>query len=288
MKCYLCGHKNFNNVDGKLRDDDFLTVLECGNCSLKQLSSFEHIDENYYEDNKMMECELSFKEDCQSWARDGMIDDDRRIEHFKQDIVNKKILDFGAGVSNFALKSLKLARDVTSLEVSEKMLNYNKSLNSKLSIVSNLSELKETDKFDTIFLFHVLEHIADPISLINSLIQHLEKDGNIIIEVPNADDALITLYNSESYKNFYYWKCHLFYYTSHTLRRLFAKIGVNVDYIKQVQRYPLSNHLHWLNKGQPGGHKSLNFLDSKIMNLEYENILSKLGKCDTLVCRINK
>ena len=33
----------------------------------------------------------------------------------------------------------------------------------------------------------------------------LSKDGRIIIEVPNVNDALITLYRSEAFQNFTYW-----------------------------------------------------------------------------------
>ena len=53
--------------------------------------------------------------------------------------------------------------------------------------------------------------------------------------------------------------------------------------IEQFQRYPLSNHLYWLSHGKPGGHELWNFLNNKNLAKSYENELSKLGKCDTII-----
>ena len=52
---------------------------------------------------------------------------------------------------------------------------------------------------------------------------------------------------------------------------------------KQIQMYPLSNHMHWLAKGKPGGHKIWNMLESDMLAKEYENILQKNNICDTLL-----
>ncbi len=51
----------------------------------------------------------------------------------------------------------------------------------------------------------------------------------------------------------------------------------------QVQRYPLSNHLHWLAHGKPGGHKTWGFLDSAELDAAYAATLARVGACDTLI-----
>ena len=104
-------------------------------------------------------------------------------------------------------------------------------------------------------MFHVLEHILDPKSILSELSDMLADDGQIIVEVPNADDALLTLYDNEPFSNFTYWSCHLFLYTAKTLQMLFDQMNLKANYIKQIQRYPLSNHLHWLSNGTQGGHQ---------------------------------
>lgn len=111
--------------------------------------------------------------------------------------------------------------------------------------------------------------------------KYLNPDGVLIIEVPNADDALITLYECEAFKNFTYWSCHVFLYNAFTLDKITSKAGFSNKYVKQIQRYPLSNHLYWLSKGKPGGHKEWRLLTSE--STEYEKILAAVGKCDTIM-----
>jgi hypothetical protein len=137
-------------------------------------------------------------------------------------------------------------------------------------------------------MFHVLEHIPDPRSVLEQLSTMLTSGGQIVVEVPNADDALLTLYHSEPFAHFTYWSCHLFLYTAQTLKMLFSQVNLKINYIRQIQRYPLSNHLYWLANGKPGGHEKWHFLDSPELRAAYEKQLAAIGKCDTLVASISK
>lgn len=57
-----------------------------------------------------------------------------------------------------------------------------------------------------------------------------------------------------------------------------------MEFIKHIQRYPLSNHLYWLSKGKPAGHvKWGNFLDSEELSKAYENQLASLQATDTII-----
>ena len=124
---------------------------------------------------------------------------------------------------------------------------------------------------------------------LQELVQIEKVHGKLIIEVPNANDALLTIYQNEAFSNFTYWSCHLYLYTKHTLELLAKKAGLKVEFIKHIQRYPLSNHLHWLSKNKAGGHEKWgNFLDSKDLNQAYENQLATLGATDTLIACFTK
>jgi len=54
------------------------------------------------------------------------------------------------------------------------------------------------------------------------------------------------------------------------LKLLIEKANLKAIYIKQIQRYPLSNHLYWLSCGKPGGHQKWGFLDSYELHAAYE------------------
>jgi len=110
----------------------------------------------------------------------------------------------------------------------------------------------------------------------------------LIVEVPNANDALLKLYQNEAFSHFTYWSCHLFLFTPHTLSKLAESAGLHVNYIKQIQRYPLSNHLYWLVNGKPGGHRKWHFLDSNELLTAYEKQLASVGLCDTILGSFSK
>lgn len=289
MKCYHCGSNEHSKVDGKIRDwnpqTNNISIVKCKMCGLISLNDTSHIDDLFYENSNMLQAPLGEQVDYKSWSRESEADNERRLRDFEKDIINKDILDFGCGTGGFIKKARKFASSVSAIEVDKGPREILESIEG-LKVYSSLEEIEEGKKYDVIFLFHVLEHIKDPEKLLRSLAHRLAKGGKMIIEVPNADDALITLYDCESYKNFYYWKCHLFYYTSKTLQDICLKSDLSVEYIKQIQRYPISNHLMWIKDGKPGGHHVLNYLDSDILCKEYESRLASIGKCDTLIARI--
>ena len=108
----------------------------------------------------------------------------------------------------------------------------------------------------------------------------------MIIEVPSSEDALLTLFDCDAFQRFTYWSQHLFLFNAETLRQLASQAGLKVIAMQQYQRYPLSNHLHWLSQGNPGGHQKWSFLNSPILAEAYANTLAAIGKCDTLVAHL--
>jgi len=132
-------------------------------------------------------------------------------------------------------------------------------------------------------MFHVLEHINDPLKLLDKIKSKISDGGRVIIETPNSDDALLTLYGSDSFSNFTYWSPHLFLYNVRTLSDLMKTAGYKINYIKQFQRYSLSNHLYWLSNNKPGGHQEWSFLDSEELYGAYSSALGKINRCDTII-----
>lgn len=141
-------------------------------------------------------------------------------------------------------------------------------------------------KVDVITMWHVLEHLENPIALLHRLKKLLVPNGVIYIEVPNAEDALLSLYQSNAFADFTYWECHLFLYSNETLKNLIEKAGLKIAFQTQIQRYSLANHLYWLANGLPGGHIQWNMMNSHSLNEEYEKLLVGLGKADTLIAEI--
>ncbi|MDD5372774.1 MAG: class I SAM-dependent methyltransferase [Sulfurimonas sp.] len=282
MKCYLCGSSDYKVRDGKVRDNEKLDVLECNHCGLVFLSSLEHIDENYYEDSNM-----SQGLDINEWLNETCVDDNRRFEFVKDMIINKDIVDFGSGAGGFLLKAKEVAKSVVGIELDNKIIEHYKKNN--INHTADIESL-ENDRYDVITAFHVVEHLSNPIGILKLLVSKLKKGGKLIVEVPNSDDALLTIYKNKAFSNFTYWSPHLFLYNSKTLRLLFKKVyGVEIEFVKYIQRYPLSNHLYWLSHNKAGGHQKWgNFIDSPELTKAYEAQLSSLGATDTVIAQLIK
>lgn len=269
----------FKKRPGKVRDNDSLDILECQSCGLVRLSSFEHITDNFYSESKM---HGNIPPPLDEWRKETNWDDQRRFESFESLIKNKRILDFGCGAAGFLMKANQICSSVYGVETESRV---RREIASDLKIFSSLDEIENT-KFDVITSFHVLEHLKDPLKNLVELSSLLKNDGQLIVEVPNADDALLTFYESPNFQKFY-WSQHLFLFNESTLETLAKKAGLKVNSINQYQRYPLSNHLHWLAKGLPGGHEVWNFIDNKELNKSYGLTLGRIKRCDTIVAYLS-
>ena len=278
--CYLCNGDSFNKRRGTVRDRPDLDVLECSGCGLVFLSSFSHVRDGFYENAGMHGGTV----DKDVWTRETASDDERRFSSLKRLMENKDVLDFGCGNGGFLLKARDTARQVVGVEPEKTLKPYFKKQG--IEVHSSIAEVSAA--FDLITLFHVLEHLPDPRATLKQLGEKLNAGGCIIVEVPHANDALLSLYQNEAFSKFTYWSCHLFLFTQATLIRLGREAGLTINYLKQVQRYPLSNHLYWMAKGQPGGHQKWHHIDSPELHASYEKQLASIGACDTLLASFSK
>lgn len=274
-RCYLCGGTRLRVRPGKVRDSAKLKPLECAGCGLVFLSSFAHIREGFYEDSGM----LFEGWDLKRWREESARDDERRFGRLRPVLEGKRVLDFGSGNAGFLLRAKKLAKEASGIELERKYYPVFK--REGLRVHPEVDDAPGA--YDVITAFHVIEHLPDPKAMLRRLAGKLSRGGRLYVEVPSADDALLTFYECKAFREFTYWSCHLYLFTPATLRALGEQAGLKVRSVEQVQRFPLSNHLHWLAKGKPGGHKVWSALDEGGAAERYERRLAELGRCDTLL-----
>lgn len=280
-ECYLCGSHDFDTVRGIVRDKPELSIKKCRSCGLVFLASFEHIQECVYENSDMHKGGAD--SDIAAWMCETAQDDQRRFNYCLPFVSGKRVLDFGCGHGGYLMRLRSIAETAKGVDLESTLAPHFRELGIPFS--QSLEEVE--GPFDFITLFHVLEHLKDPIAILLRLKDLLAPGGQILIEVPNANDALLQLYECEAFSDFTYWSFHLFMYTSETLARLFRRAGASIRSIKHIQRYPVSNHLYWLAKQQPRGHQKWSFLDSPTLCEEYERQLASIGMTDTLMVIIS-
>ena len=163
------------------------------------------------------------------------------------------------------------------------------------------------EKFDAICTFHVLEHIPEPLYFLTKLYKMLKDGGLLIIEVPNVDDPLISIYDVGAYKNFYFMKPHLYYYGESSMEFVLRKVGFQQIEFRSYQHYGLMNHLCWSLTGETctatkvgGGGMDFpeKYMDSpdlgtvapffEDMNKKYKKMIEDMRKTDTLLVTARK
>ena len=256
-----------------------IDVLKCEDCGLVRLSESVNNIDNFYIQSGMRNNVV----DTPEHYRKTTIKDSMRRFRFTQNIIEgKSVLDFGCGAGGYLVLAKDIAATAEGVELEQVMRD---GLNAEG--IKCASSLDDVGSFDVITMFHVLEHLDEPLLYLEKIKEHLNKDGKLLIEVPNADDALLSLYNSEKFADFTYWHCHVYLYTNDTIRKLAKKAGYHIDFVQQVQRYPLSNHLYWLAEGAPGGHKKYSFLNDKLLDRYYGDLLAKSGIADTILAEFS-
>ena len=162
--------------------------------------------------------------------------------------------------------------------------NYVDALNADDIRCENNLDAIQSDSIDVCVSFHVIEHLPNPLETLKLLKEKIVSGGMLIIEVPHANEFLLSTLNNDEFKQFTLWSQHLVLHTRESLNRMLSYVGFDDIRIEGVQRYPLSNHLNWLANGKAGGHKSpLSLIDSPTLANAYSDSLARLDVTDTLV-----
>jgi hypothetical protein len=138
------------------------------------------------------------------------------------------------------------------------------------------------ERYEIVCLFHVLEHVFEPGEFLADCVACLAPGGRLIVEVPSLDDPLLSLYDCEAYRRFYFQRQHPYVYSARSMTRLLERLGFEVERPIHHQRYGLENHLGWLSSGKPGGSERLREVLSTCEN-EYMRCLEQTGRTDSFI-----
>jgi SAM-dependent methyltransferase len=100
------------------------------------------------------------------------------------EIAKGKCLEIGCGSGYTINHAAELIQDQTHVAIDIKDYRVFKPKNVRF-IKTSLDKMVVNGKFDTIMMFHVLEHMENPVNVIEKLHGMLNKGGRLIVAVPN-------------------------------------------------------------------------------------------------------
>lgn len=254
----------------RVRDDERTAVLRCAQSGVIFLAKLpDGAIEELYRKASVVASDLPSLEDSQ-----------RRVLHWHSQLEGKRVLDFGTGDGSFLDLCKPTAASVLGIELNE---THRANMRGRgLDCAASLAELQD-NSLDVVTMFHVLEHLVDPVGVLQEVRRVLAPEGRIIVEVPHARDFLLETLGCEEFKEFTLWSQHLVLHTRMSLGRVMAAGGFPNSDIQGWQRYGLENHLYWLARGAPGGHEQWAHLHTQALNGSYEELLATMEQTDTLV-----
>lgn len=225
--CNLCGQDRTQIIQ---KAESPYQVVKCLNCGLVYTNPQPtlnkigtHYQETYYRDwiDKQMERRI------QMWKKRL-----KDVQGFKS---SGHILDVGCGIGTFLNLAKEFGYAVKGTEISEFGSKYVKE---KLGIDVFKGDVKEarflSNHFDIVTLWHTLEHVPDPSSLLKEIHRILKTDGLLVIAVPNVHNSItkflyflarrrkLKLFSIDAKE----W--HFYHFSIRTLSSLLKKTGFDI------------------------------------------------------------
>jgi SAM-dependent methyltransferase len=293
--CPLCGataERQSAVTDRVYGDDTGRAVFHCGGCDVRYLfpGQSEEEEARFYakEFEKFMVDRSAAGAGWEGPERHIAANESerrRRMGHLAGLIApGSRVLEFGCS-SGFML--YPLAGDghhCVGIEPSGVFADYVRQRG--LPVYPSLDGLVAAEgaeaRYDLILHYYVLEHVRDPVQLLRRQLALLRPGGRIVFEVPNADDALTTVYDIAAYARFIWVVSHRWYFSEPSLAHAITAAGGTGE-VRLDQRYDLSNHLVWARDGKPGGMGRFTAILGSEVEDHYRQALIRARRCDTLI-----
>jgi len=212
--CYLCGEKSLESLQ------DFSWLVKCRNCGF------------VYNPN----LKLDPREVAHLFYDDANVEHRKKIQNVLLNIAHARwiwlnrwltgytghLLEVGCGTGEFLIKAKLAGWEVDGLELSESFRIAAKNWYDLELRGDELSQAGfEENSFEIVALFHVFEHLLDPLAFLGQVSRVLKPGGWLFIIVPNISswtDNLFGKSNPTLIK-----KDHYFHYTPCTLQNIITR-----------------------------------------------------------------
>ena len=241
MICNYCGCEESDIIAEYTRFEKN-NVLQCKNCGLVylEIKKGKEAIESFYssEYRKVPEMPVQSPEE-HFYDKVTQNDANNRILFISNymDIKDKRILEIGSASGSLLQKLLEYdCKEAIGVELDEEFSKYARQRGFKV-FTRPIEELDFKEEFDGVVSFHTLEHVYDPMVVIQAVYAALKPNGCFLGEVPNQNDWRIQIFNDEIVKRFHYDPNHYYYYSPMILENYLKTCGFSNIKFETVERY---------------------------------------------------
>ena len=250
-ECLVC-HNQSSEIRRGIRDNSETPVFRCSNCFLQFIDSpisdlREYYRSKYRDSHDTVPGQRLSSEERFIKQRPYMLDIAGRFKKFVPP--GGSVLEIGCS-SGHLLDAIGDKYDRYGSEWNSEDAAYVRDIGEIPCEEGSINEIYPGKKFSAIIAVQVLEHQAAPVQFLQDCKERLIGGGYLYLEVPNAWDALVTVFQNEAYRNFWYRDSHITYWSRETLASVLGGLGFEAS-VKATQRYGLQNHLNWIYNNEP-------------------------------------
>ena len=137
-----------------------------------------------------------------------------------------RYLDVGCGIGEMVAGMARLGMEAEGVEPSQAALNRAQSLGLKIHLGMLHNAQFPDARFDSLSLYHVLEHTPDPVAILAECRRILKPSGEIVVGVPNFESLVRSLVG-------WTWSAydlprHLHHFCQSSIRSVAARAGLIV------------------------------------------------------------
>ena len=282
--CPVCENNNFDKLISTIdysTSKEFFDIVSCETCGFTITNPRPNRDEisNYYKSEKYISHTNNREGLFNKIYQTVRVYTVRKKRILLERISDKRNhLDIGCGTGEFLNECKKHGFSVSGVEPSE-TAKANAIKNYNLKIYDDLfSSALKNNSYDSISMWHVLEHVYDLNKTILKIKSLLKSKGRVIIAVPNHNSWDAKYYN----KHWAAWDVpiHLWHFTRKSIESIFNKNG-----FKLIETKPMlfdSYYVSLLSEEYKTGKKnyiksffvaSISNIKAKITNKEYSSLI---------------
>jgi 2-polyprenyl-3-methyl-5-hydroxy-6-metoxy-1,4-benzoquinol methylase len=221
--CVLCGAHCATLIAERDRDGSALRTLLCEGCGLLRCDPMPDAAtlDGYYREHYRLDYKRQDAPSRRHILRAGLVAIDRLQRLPALPPAARRALDVGAGGGEFAyLLARRSGLEVTGIEPNAGYAGHaRRELGIDVEVSTVYDSAPQNAPFDLVTLFHVLEHLRDPVAALRRIASWMAPGGALVVEVPNIEATC------QSPSNLFH-RAHLYNFNPATLHWVGRRAGL--------------------------------------------------------------